>query len=44
MDVDLSLVVKLESGFHKLDEILERLFRHLVKTTSTLVNVVLLVE
>ncbi|KMT12774.1 hypothetical protein BVRB_4g088680 [Beta vulgaris subsp. vulgaris] len=38
-NVDMSQLVKLESEIQEIDEVLECLFRHLVKTRSTLLNV-----
>ncbi|XP_021758630.1 uncharacterized protein LOC110723590 [Chenopodium quinoa] len=39
MNVDMSQLVNLESEIQEIDEVLESLFRHLVKTRSTLLNV-----
>ncbi|XP_010676015.2 uncharacterized protein LOC104891926 [Beta vulgaris subsp. vulgaris] len=38
-NVDMSQLVKLESEIQEIDEVLECLFRHLVKTRATLLNV-----
>ncbi|KNA10383.1 hypothetical protein SOVF_144910 [Spinacia oleracea] len=39
VNVDMSQLVKLESEIQEIDEVLESLFRHLIKTRSTLLNV-----
>ncbi|XP_021755443.1 uncharacterized protein LOC110720699 [Chenopodium quinoa] len=40
VNVDMSQLVNLESEIQEIDEVLESLFRHLVKTRSTLLNVI----
>ncbi|XP_021849012.1 uncharacterized protein [Spinacia oleracea] len=40
VDVDMSQLVNLESEIQEIDEVLECLFRHLVKTRATLLNVI----
>ncbi|XP_056686760.1 uncharacterized protein [Spinacia oleracea] len=39
VNIDMSQLVKLESEVQEIDEVLESLFRHLIKTRSTLLNV-----